>query len=94
MEPGQHHRGLGLGQECNAIDPALADRGRPGRRQGLRDRAEGVGLCLGCGVVGSAALGGVAEATSIEYVFWLCSFLPFAGLLTVFLPNMEKGRAR
>ena len=41
-----------------------------------------------------AALGGVAEATSIEYVFWLCSFLPFAGLLTVFLPNMEKGRAR
>ena len=43
---------------------------------------------------GDHALGGVAEATSIEYVFWLCSFLPFAGLLTVFLPNMEKGRAR
>ena len=52
------------------------------------------GFAFGAGGIAAAALGGVAEATSIEYVFWLCSFLPFAGLLTVFLPNMEKGRAR
>lgn len=52
------------------------------------------GFAFGAGGIAAAALGGVAEATSIEYVFWLCSFLPFAGLLTVFLPNMEKGRGR
>ncbi len=52
------------------------------------------GFAFGAGGIAAAALGGVAEATSIEYVFWLCSFLPFAGLLTVFLPDMEKGRGR
>ena len=52
------------------------------------------GFAFGAGGIAAAALGGVAEATSIEHVFWLCSFLPFAGLLTVFLPDMEKGRAR
>ncbi len=30
--------------------------------------------------------------TSIEYVFWLCSFMPLMGLLTVFLPEMGKVR--
>ena len=52
------------------------------------------GFAFGAGGIAAAALGGVAEATNIEYVFWLCSFLPFAGLLTVFLPEMEKGRGR
>jgi len=52
------------------------------------------GFAFGAGGIAAAALGGVAEATSIENVFWLCSFMPFAGLLTVFLPNMEKGRGR
>ncbi len=52
------------------------------------------GFAFGAGGIAAAALGAVAEATSIEYVFWLCSFLPFAGLLTIFLPDMEKGRAR
>ena len=52
------------------------------------------GFAFGAGGIAAAALGGVAEATSIQYVFWLCSFMPLAGLLTVFLPNMEKGRGR
>jgi FSR family fosmidomycin resistance protein-like MFS transporter len=52
------------------------------------------GFAFGAGGIAAAALGGVAEATSVSHVFWLCSFLPFAGLLTVFLPDMEKGRAR
>jgi FSR family fosmidomycin resistance protein-like MFS transporter len=52
------------------------------------------GFAFGAGGIAAAALGGVAEATSVAHVFWLCSFLPFTGLLTVFLPDMEKGRAR
>jgi FSR family fosmidomycin resistance protein-like MFS transporter len=48
------------------------------------------GFAFGAGGIAAAALGGVAEATNIEYVFWLCSFLPFAGLLTVFLPDMNR----
>jgi FSR family fosmidomycin resistance protein-like MFS transporter len=48
------------------------------------------GLAFGTGGLGAALLGEVADHTSIEYVYWLCSFLPAIGLLTVFLPNIEK----
>ena len=48
------------------------------------------GFAFGAGGIAAAALGAMADVTSIEYVFWLCSFLPLAGLLTVFLPNMHK----
>jgi len=48
------------------------------------------GFAFGAGGIAAAALGGVAEATSVSYVFWLCSFLPFAGLLTVFLPDFAR----
>jgi MFS transporter, FSR family, fosmidomycin resistance protein len=48
------------------------------------------GFAFGAGGIAAAALGAVAEATSVEYVFWLVSFLPFAGLLTVFLPSFER----
>jgi len=51
------------------------------------------GFAFGAGGIAAAALGALADVTSIEYVFWLCSFLPFAGLLTVFLPDMSKARA-
>ena len=37
----------------------------------------------------AAALGALADVTGIQYVFWLCSFMPLAGLLTVFLPGMQ-----
>jgi FSR family fosmidomycin resistance protein-like MFS transporter len=46
------------------------------------------GFAFGAAGIAAAALGAVADATSIGYVFWLCSFLPLAGLLTIFLPKM------
>jgi MFS transporter, FSR family, fosmidomycin resistance protein len=47
------------------------------------------GLAFGMGGLGAAALGKLADATSIGYVYRVCSFLPIIGLLTVFLPNLE-----
>ena len=34
------------------------------------------------------SLGILADHTSIEFVFKVCSFLPALGLVTVFLPNI------
>ena len=47
------------------------------------------GLAFGIAGIGSAALGQLADHTSIEFVFNLCAFLPLLGLLTVFLPDVE-----
>lgn len=47
------------------------------------------GFAFGMGAVGSAALGALADRTSIEFVFKICSFLPLLGLLAVFLPDIE-----
>lgn len=46
------------------------------------------GFAFGAGGIAAAALGALADATSIQHVFWVCSFLPLAGLLTVFLPRL------
>jgi MFS transporter, FSR family, fosmidomycin resistance protein len=48
------------------------------------------GLAFGMAGVGSAILGKLADQTSISYVFHVCSYLPLIGLLTGFLPNLEK----
>jgi MFS transporter, FSR family, fosmidomycin resistance protein len=48
------------------------------------------GLAFGIAGIGSAVLGKVADHTGINYVFQLCAFLPLLGLLTVFLPDIEK----
>lgn len=48
------------------------------------------GLAFGMGGAGSALLGRLADVTSIQYVYHVCSFLPLIGLLTVFLPNINK----
>lgn len=48
------------------------------------------GLSFGMGGIGAAALGWLADRTSIEYVYHLCSFLPLLGILTVFLPNLKR----
>lgn len=50
------------------------------------------GLAFGIAGIGSAVLGRVADHTGINYVFQLCAFLPLIGLLTVFLPDIEKPR--
>ena len=48
------------------------------------------GLAFGLGGLGAAAIGLIADATSIEHVFWLCSFLPLIGALAVFLPDVKR----
>jgi FSR family fosmidomycin resistance protein-like MFS transporter len=50
------------------------------------------GLAFGVGGLGAAVLGALADQTSIEFVFRVCSFLPALGLLTAFLPNLERLR--
>ena len=50
------------------------------------------GFAFGVGGVGAALLGIVADHTSIEFVYQICSYLPLIGLLTIFLPNIGKGR--
>jgi FSR family fosmidomycin resistance protein-like MFS transporter len=45
------------------------------------------GLAFGAGGIGAAWLGALADATSLEYVYKLCAFLPLIGLLTAFLPD-------
>jgi len=50
------------------------------------------GLAFGMSGIASAALGKLADQTSIEHVFYLCGFLPLIGLLTGFLPRLEKVR--
>ncbi|MBG0808393.1 MFS transporter [Methylosinus sp. H3A] len=44
------------------------------------------GFAFGMSGVGAAALGELADWTSIEFVFRACSVLPLIGLLAVFLP--------
>ncbi|QNF31571.1 MFS transporter [Adhaeribacter swui] len=48
------------------------------------------GFAFGIAGIGSAVLGEVADRTSINFVFKICSFLPLIGLLTFFLPNVGK----
>jgi FSR family fosmidomycin resistance protein-like MFS transporter len=47
------------------------------------------GLAFGMGGIGAAALGELADVTSIDFVYKVASFLPAIGLLTMFLPNIE-----
>jgi MFS transporter, FSR family, fosmidomycin resistance protein len=48
------------------------------------------GLSFGMAGVGAAALGRLADATSIDFVYQICAFLPLIGLLTVLLPNIGR----
>lgn len=52
------------------------------------------GLAFGMGGVGAAVLGVLADATSIGFVYRVCSFLPLLGILTVFLPDIESTGAK
>ena len=48
------------------------------------------GLMFGFGGVGAALLGFLADIHGIEYVYFLCSFLPLLGVLAIFLPRTKK----
>jgi FSR family fosmidomycin resistance protein-like MFS transporter len=50
------------------------------------------GFAFGIGGLGAAALGWIADRTSIEMVYQICAFLPAIGLLTALLPDIEKRR--
>ncbi|MEZ5811098.1 MAG: MFS transporter [Rhizobiaceae bacterium] len=50
------------------------------------------GFAFGLGGIGAAVLGIIADARGIEFVYRVCSYLPFLGLLAVFLPNLHKQR--
>ncbi len=59
--------------------------GRVGAVSGLM-----FGLAFGLGGLGAAALGVLADRTSIGLVFQLCAFLPVIGLLAGFLPRFPR----
>jgi len=50
------------------------------------------GFAFGMGGIAAAALGIVADAKGIDYVYRLCSYIPLGGVLTIFLPSMRTGR--
>ena len=52
------------------------------------------GAAFGMGGIGAAALGVLADWTSITTVYRVCAFLPLIGLLTAFLPNLRPARAK
>ena len=52
------------------------------------------GFAFGMGALGSAALGKLADMTSISHVYSLIAFLPLLGLIAGLLPNIEGRRAR
>jgi FSR family fosmidomycin resistance protein-like MFS transporter len=52
------------------------------------------GFAFGMGGIGAAALGALADMTSITFVYRVCAFLPLLGAFAVFLPNLEPARRR
>jgi len=50
------------------------------------------GFAFGMGGIGAAALGALADHTSITFVYQVCSVLPAIGLLAVFLPDVRSKR--
>jgi FSR family fosmidomycin resistance protein-like MFS transporter len=48
------------------------------------------GFAFGMAGIAAAVLGIVADAKGIDYVYQICSYLPFLGLLTIFLPGDDR----
>ena len=48
------------------------------------------GLSFGLGAISAAALGELADRTSLAFVFNVCALLPLLGLCAAFLPNLDK----
>jgi FSR family fosmidomycin resistance protein-like MFS transporter len=51
------------------------------------------GVSFGLGGLGAAALGKIADLTSIDTVYQVCAFLPLFGLLIAFLPKLDRRHA-
>ena len=52
------------------------------------------GVSFGLGALSAALMGELADITSMTTVYRLCAFLPLLGLLTWFLPKIERPRIR
>jgi MFS transporter, FSR family, fosmidomycin resistance protein len=52
------------------------------------------GLSFGVSGVGAAALGRIADMTSVTTVYQICSYLPLIGVLVVFLPDLRSVEGR
>ena len=52
------------------------------------------GFAFGVAGLGAAVLGRVADATSIEFVYRICSFFPLIGMVAAFLPRLDENRRR
>jgi MFS transporter, FSR family, fosmidomycin resistance protein len=50
------------------------------------------GFAFGLSGIGAAALGWLADRTSIEFVYAVCSVLPALGLLAAFLPDLGAAK--
>ena len=51
------------------------------------------GFAFGLGGLGAAVMGRIADATSVGFVYQLCSYLPAIGLATWLLPNLDRARS-
>jgi FSR family fosmidomycin resistance protein-like MFS transporter len=52
------------------------------------------GVSFGLGALSAALMGELADITSMTFVYQMCAFLPLLGLLTWFLPKIERPRIR
>ncbi len=50
------------------------------------------GFAFGMAGLAAAVLGFVADNKGIDFVYQICAYLPFLGLLTIFLPSMREVR--
>lgn len=48
------------------------------------------GFAFGMGGLGSAVLGKIADLYTVGFVFKICAFLPLIGIITSFLPDIER----
>jgi MFS transporter, FSR family, fosmidomycin resistance protein len=52
------------------------------------------GLAFGSGGLGAAVLGVIADHTTLQFIFELCSVLPAIGLLAFYLPSTEQLKSK
>jgi len=48
------------------------------------------GFAFGMAGIGSALLGFWADTTSIEHIYYICSYLPLIGVVAALLPNLQR----
>ncbi|MBV7486594.1 MFS transporter [Bordetella sp. BOR01] len=52
------------------------------------------GFAFGMGGLGAAALGHLADVTSIAFVYEVCAYLPLLGIVAFLLPDIERKKRR